>query len=70
MSTSKTDRIITVKTGEDMWAIVVGEDSSFIEDAVKMCIEISREMWRGQKIKITGLDEETINRLKRKVFKH
>lgn len=60
---------VCIKTGGDLWAVVIGEEPSFVENAVLFCVEVSRAKWKEQKIRIIGLENEIASKLKKKAFK-
>ncbi|MCM8759966.1 MAG: hypothetical protein NC906_09390 [Candidatus Omnitrophica bacterium] len=58
--------IATVKTGQEMWAVVISDSKDFLEEKILECIVLSRKLWPDGQIRITGLDERKIRQLKRK----
>lgn len=69
MSESLKPTVVTVRSGSDTWAVIVGQTGEFFEESVLNCLVISRYLWPNESIKVFGMDEEAVRRLKKKAFR-
>ncbi len=58
----------TVQTGTELWAVIIG-GNRFIEQAVKHCISISKSLWPKEPIRVIGLEQIKVEKIKKKLRK-
>lgn len=58
---------IIIKSGQDVWAVIVHGSAEFCAQAVETCIRIAREKWPEEKLYVDGMDIGTVEKIKKKI---
>ncbi len=61
-------KTVTVQSGIELWAVIIG-GNRFIEQAVEHCIYISKSLWPKEPIRVIGLEQTKVEKIKRKIAK-
>ncbi|MEM4134397.1 MAG: hypothetical protein QXV73_04295 [Candidatus Micrarchaeia archaeon] len=61
--------IVSIKTGGELWAVVVADDMDFIEHSVIDCVIKAKKMYPNERTVIQGLKEERVEKIKKIVEK-
>lgn len=60
---------VYVKTGGDLWGVIVSDDKDFVYSALEYCILVSKKKWPEERISVRGVDESIVKDIKSNVAK-